>query len=405
MNKHPDLADGKSYDTCPWIYIRDIELAQKLLKKCTDINSSLLHVSGWGIRYLRTVEFAKLIIDAGANKDALTHLLGSIHVSDDIPFARALINAGAVPNFDTEYAWILGSDVEVVRFWLDNGADPNGCDGSWNVLNAHLQEANDLKIIELLLQRGADPNVLTEQEELDEEDNVIGTYQETSLEFALESGLSLEHIKLLIKYGADVNVKHYDGRSLVDMALDNGDVEIADFLKQHGAVAHETPMTAAEKTPVEWIEEYFGDKVAELRPKRGLLAPMEFAYVATEPPFKYGLNKTNFTQSLQKLGINYTNYDRCIMVFVNDGATWGSRTYGGIITLDGIWWSEIDDKVFGFEWKDVNSIVIKSGLWKGLFIEVNGQYVVLEAMSDFFLGTENFVRFLSDISGCQAYKA
>ena len=264
LNKHPDLADGKSYDTCPWIYIRDIELAQKLLKKCTDINSSLLHVSGSGIRYLRTVEFAKLIIDAGANKDALTHLLGSIHVSDDIPFARALINAGADPELDTQDAWILGTDVEVVRFWLDNGADPNVCDGSWNVLNAHLQEANDLKIIELLLQRGADPNMLTEQEELDEEDNVIGTYQETSLEFALESGLSLEHIKLLIKYGADVNVKHYDGRSLVDMALDNGDVEIAELLKQHGAVAHETPMTAAEiaeqyfhATELKWFSRVF----------------------------------------------------------------------------------------------------------------------------------------------------
>ena len=154
---------------------------------------------------------------------------------------------------------------------------------------------------------------------------------------------------------------------------------------------------------MEWIEEYFGDKVAELRTKSGWTAPVESAYIATETPFKYGLNKTNFNQCLQKLGIKYTNYDRCIMVFDNQGATWGSKTNGGIITLDGIWWSEMDDKVVGFEWKDVNSIVIKNGAWKGDFIEVNGQYVVLNAIS--ILEQENFMRFISDLSGCQAYKA
>ena len=94
--------------------------------------------------------------------------------------------------------------------------------------------------------------MLTEREDLDEEDNVIAAFKETSLEYAVDISSSIEIIKLLIKYGADVNVKHYDGRSLVDMALDNGDVEIAELLKQHGAVAHETPMTAAEI-----VEEYF----------------------------------------------------------------------------------------------------------------------------------------------------
>jgi ankyrin repeat protein len=407
LNKHSDLADGKGYSGCPWMYIRDIEFARKLVKNCTDINTSLLSCDG-AIRYLRTAEFAKLIIDAGANKDALTHLLEtSCRDHNDIPFAQALINAGAdVGSLDVEHLGMC-NDVEILKLFLDNGADPNLCDDcSGSVLNTRIRERdNDLESIELLLQRGADPNMLTESEDLDEEDNVIATYKETSLEYAVEISSSIEIIKLLIKYGADVNVKHYDGRSLVDMALDNGDVEIAELLKQHGAVAHETPMTAAEKTPVEWIEEYFGDKVAELRTKSGWTAPEELAYVATETPFKYGLNKTNFSQCLQKLGIKYTNYDRCIMIFDNHGATWGSKTNGGIITLDGIWWSEMDDKVVGFEWKDVNSIVTKNGAWKGNFIEVNGQYVVLKAMGDDFLGTENFVRFLSDLSGCQAYKA
>ena len=250
LDKYPDLANGDcSYS--PWWYVRDIESARKLVKNCTDINSSLLHD---GIRYLRTAEFAKLIIDAGANKDALTHLLNSVHEQDDIAFAQVLINAGAdVGSLDVELL-AMGVEVEILKLFLDNGADPNLCDDCFgSVLNTRIRERdNDLESIELLLQRGADPNMLTEREDLDEEDNVIAAFKETSLEYAVDISSSIEIIKLLIKYGADVNVKHYDGRSLVDMALDNGDVEIAELLKQHGAVAHETPMTAAEI-----VEEYF----------------------------------------------------------------------------------------------------------------------------------------------------
>ena len=257
LNKYPDLADGKG-EGAPWKDIRDIELVKKLQENCKDINASILSFDG-SIRYLRTAEFAKLIIEAGANKDALTHLLKtSVHYQDDIPFARVLINAGAdAGSLDVERLGMC-NDAEILKLFLDNGADPNLCDDySGSVLNTRIRERdNDLESIELLLQRGADPNMLTEREEWDEdEENVIATYKETSLEYAVDISSSIDIIRLLIKYGANVNVKHYDGRSLVDMALDNGDVEIAELLKQHGAVAnfsHTDQMTAAEI-----VEEYF----------------------------------------------------------------------------------------------------------------------------------------------------
>ena len=271
---------------------------------------------------------------------------------------------------------------------IAQGADVNAKDESgWTaLLNATHNCCND--IIQYLVTQGADVNAKDES-------------GWTALMWAAHNG-DLDTIKYLVTQGANVNVQTDEGETPLDRASGEGYKEIADFLKQHGAVAHETPMTAAEKTPVEWIEEYFGDKVAELRTKSGWTAPAEYAYVATETPFKYGLNKTNFTQSLQKLGINYTNYDRCIMVFDNQGSTWGSKTNGGIITLDGIWWSEMDGVVKGVKWEEIHSITIKNGAWKGDFIEINGQYVVLKAIC--ILEQENFMRFLTAISGFQVYK-
>ena len=165
---------------------------------------------------------------------------------------------------------------------------------------------------------------------------------------------------------------------------------------------------AENKTPIQWIEAFFGANVSQLRAKTGWSAPTKFAYVATDKPFNYGLDQTNFASVLKKLGISFGNYDqtyaRTIILFDNGGSTWGSKTNGGIITLDGIWWSEMDGAVRGFEWKDVKSIVQKNGAWKGDFLEINGQYVVLHAMGDFFLGRENFARFLTALSGCQVIK-
>ena len=170
--------------------------------------------------------------------------------------------------------------------------------------------------------------------------------------------------------------------------------------------AEEKPCGAVrEKTPVEWINEYFSEKVEPLRKKKGFTSPKFF--VATETPFKYGLDKTIFAEKLQKINISYDDYDRCIMLFHNSDTTWGSNTYGGIITLDGIWWSALE----GFEtvchsycWKEIHSIVQKCGSWKGWFLEINGEYVVINAMGSDYLGDKNFAKFLTAISGVQVIR-
>ena len=43
-------------------------------------------------------------------------------------------------------------------------------------------------------------------------------------------------IKLFIFYGANVNVKGADGRSLLHIAIANCNMDIVDLLKRHGAI-------------------------------------------------------------------------------------------------------------------------------------------------------------------------
>ena len=353
----------------------------------------------WAAAY-EQLDAVKYLVAQGADVNARgskgeTALLAAAG-HNNLELVKYLVNQGADINAKNDLGSIplfeasLNGHLAVVKYLIAQGADVNAKDESgWTaLLNATHNCCND--IIQYLVTQGADVNAKDES-------------GWTALMWAAHNG-DLDTIKYLVTQGANVNVQTDEGETPLDRASGEGYKEISDFLKQHGAVAHETTITVAEKTPVEWIEEYFGDKVAELRTKSGWTAPAEYAYVATDTPFKYGLNKTNFTQGLQKLGIT-TNYDRCIMLFgVHHSGTWGANTTGGVITLDGIAWKEMDGNFYYFEWKDVSSIVQKTGGWKGEFIEVNGQYVIIEAMSDYFLGRENFAKFLSAISGCQVYR-
>ena len=347
-----------------------------------------------------TVEAARDMVEHGVDvnvkdNDGSTPLIKVVwHGHLDV--VKYLVSQGADVN-EAKNGWTplhraaARGHLDVVKYLVSQGADVNAKNNDGGTPFFMAAVHGHLDVVKYLVSQGADVNA---------EDND----GRTPLHWAAYNG-ELDIVKYLVSQGVDVNAEDDAGETPLDKAIEENEDEIADFLKQHGAVAnfnHETTMTAAEKTPVEWIEKYFGNKIAELRTKSSLTAPVEYAYIATDTPFKYGLNRTNFTQCLQKLGIKYTNYDRCIMVFDNLGATLGSKTNGGIITLDGIWWSEMSGKVNGFEWKDVISITIKNGAWKGDFIEVNGQYVVLKAIS--LMGKFNFMKFLTAISGVQVVK-
>ena len=177
---------------------------------------------------------------------------------------------------------------------------------------------------------------------------------------------------------------------------------------------------AAEKTPVEWVNEFFADRVAELRKKKfgGLFGGYIFAFVATDTPCEFGLTPAAFNKTLAKLELNefaepaesgdWIDYDRCIMVFDNQAATWGKNTMGGVITLDGIWYSCTEKLAttvrYYKKWEEIGSIVQKHDIWKEDFIELDGVYVIIKAMEDSYLGKDDFAKFLSALSGKQVIR-
>ena len=79
-----------------------------------------------------------------------------------------------------------------------------------------------IEMAEILLKHGADPNIKNDADE-------------TALEIAACNGF-LDFVKLLVKYGANVNVKNeFSGNSPLSCAQANNHNKVAAFLKAHGA--------------------------------------------------------------------------------------------------------------------------------------------------------------------------
>jgi ankyrin repeat protein len=120
---------------------------------------------------------------------------------------------------------VVQEQVDVVRFLLDNGADPN-------IPNKHgltpLEHAcgrdrtNALALAKLLLAKGALVNAT----------NVAG-FTIPPLEWAVSSD-NTELVEFLLDHGADAKAKSDVGSTFLHTAADRGDLEIAKMLIAHG---------------------------------------------------------------------------------------------------------------------------------------------------------------------------
>lgn len=82
---------------------------------------------------------------------------------------------------------------------------------------------NDTAIVELLLKHGANPN-----------QGVKKTGNAKPLDMACQEGL-LDVIKILVKYGADVNDKGFRGQTPIRTAARNGWLDVIKYLVGNGA--------------------------------------------------------------------------------------------------------------------------------------------------------------------------
>jgi len=238
---------------------------RSLLQKKADVNAAqtdgttALH---WAVR-LDDLETAELLIRAGANVSAATRAgatpLQLAAVNGNAAIIAALIKAGADPNApvtkygDTTLMMAARTgNPEAVKVLLDNGATANAVETwggttalMWAVSESHPDAAK------MLIDRGANVNVRSkivpsegrrggstsnssvtslprdpEPGEKPKKDYYGGF---TPLHFAVRQG-DMESTRRLVAAGADVNTVSADGKASLELAIYNGNYEIASFL-------------------------------------------------------------------------------------------------------------------------------------------------------------------------------
>ncbi len=258
---------------------------RSLLQKKADVNAAqtdgttALH---WAVR-LDDLETAELLIRAGANVAAATRAgatpLQLAAVNGNAAIIAALIKAGADPNApvtkygDTTLMMAARTgNPEAVKVLLDNGATANAVETwggttalMWAVSESHPDAAK------MLIDRGANVNVRSkivpsegrrggstsnssvtslprdpEPGEKPKKDYYGGF---TPLHFAVRQG-DMESTRRLVAAGADVNTVSADGKASLELAIYNGNYEIASFLIDNKAQVNHAD--AEGFTPLFW---------------------------------------------------------------------------------------------------------------------------------------------------------
>ena len=148
----------------------------------------------------------------------LSALYGASGQNRDPELTKMLLEAGADPN-DNESLYHSVDSLECARLLLEHGARVVGSNAFYRVL-----DFDNLAALELLLQHGADPNELPR--------NVPLTDWGSPLMWAIRRRRSRDHIRLLLKAGADPGVRTPNGTGAYSLAVQFGLVEVAEVLRE-----------------------------------------------------------------------------------------------------------------------------------------------------------------------------
>ena len=228
----------------------------------------------------------ELLLDAGARVNCrsqygyerYTTALGHASELGCVELVQILLRAGADPNWlynkEDAPALVLAthrSNKEILCFLLDAGADVNVTSRHPSVLQVAVSEGN-APIVQELLRRGVDPDSAS----LENRHDPVG-FWETPLVMAINEGQdeilhmllnaganvnapavescnalqaaanktdTIDYVQLLLDRGADVNEhygrRHY-GRSALQAAADQGNIQLVQLLLLHGADVNASP--------------------------------------------------------------------------------------------------------------------------------------------------------------------
>ena len=217
----------------------------------------LVHLA-WSADALNVLMEYEAEIDGNAGRDALLRTCAD----GEFDSAKILLEQGVDPNItdiDGYGTALLESisDYQLVKLLLEYGADPKlpgnlpvyiSCGLSVDgVLYDDEQEfmmastlAADPQVLEILLQYGANPNALNVTK-LHALTPLMGAVNQASF-WAMQdpegmgydfAGMSLEKVKVLLKYGADYRIKDKLGRNALHKDFTRGNQKIINLILEH----------------------------------------------------------------------------------------------------------------------------------------------------------------------------
>jgi ankyrin repeat protein len=174
------------------------------------------------------VRTARILLEHGANANAYfdsngeteTVLYGAGGVARNPALTRLLLEAGADANdADLEYHAAEYPDPTCLMLMVEYGLDLNRT-GTSLLRKLDFEEPDNVR---LLLEAGANPNAGLE------------TWGKNALHQAVIRGRSIEIVRLLIDYGADIEARTREGKTAYSLAARRGRADIMDLLRERVA--------------------------------------------------------------------------------------------------------------------------------------------------------------------------
>ena len=173
----------------------------------------------------RNEQLVELLLNSGAHVDETAFMFASKNGLLEI--VRLFLENGADPNLQNKSsestALMLASQsgrLEIVRLLLENGANPNLQNKYESTALLLASQSGRWDTVQLLLENGADPN--------------LRNNSDYPLIIASAYG-SLEMVRLLLENGADPNIQNKNSNSPLMIASQKGYLEIVRLLIENGA--------------------------------------------------------------------------------------------------------------------------------------------------------------------------
>ncbi len=247
----------------------NLEVAKVLLASNADVNaremfnSTALHIVAWS----GNTAFAGYLIEKGADVNAKdrfgTPLISALEDHRDM--VELLLNNKADVHMKSPDGFApihLAGNKEIAQILFDHGAglEMSGYHGRTPLHQSAMRNRCD--IVEWLCAKSVKVNAVDADSQTP---LTIAISQPSDTEYAKKN--SIETVRILLKYGADVNYRAKDGRTLLHDAIFRGREDLVDLVLKHGA-----DINAKDKygyTSLHWAVSNKNKKMVELLVARG----------------------------------------------------------------------------------------------------------------------------------------